>query len=271
MDINMNISKKRIAIRLLIISALVAVCTTYFFESKNSRKLESAVNMTAMKYPRVAKSDNGESLNFKPRREIIKSSKDQNVSVSWSAFKPLSIAEKKQFEVVSNQINELGMWGKMDPTKIEDFRAQTYYFGERGVAQAARELDAITIGQIKNTDEARATIQKIDLLHYFAKASWQVAVDAINDLASRPIPWDDNGVIIDKAQAYITFEAIQVVSNLDESAAILIIQRLPKEKQPAYIHHLAIGLRMSGLEEDAIKRNISNRFGKELVTFINPN
>lgn len=179
----------------------------------------------------------------------------------WDYHAPLSVEEKREFELVEAQIHKFLTWGKMDPNSVTTFRQILFKIGDRAIADIARELSNVTKEEIRDKNDAEGIVHKIDALAYFANSQNPLGADSVASLAKRPITWNDAGELINPVEANITFEMFDIFARVRPDEALQFIKNIDKKQRTAYFTHYAYGRKLAGKTMEEIDLELREVFG----------
>lgn len=185
--------------------------------------------------------------------------------LSWRDLPPLSEQEKRDFAEVEAQVSRFKSWGKIDPSKVDEFRRGLWLLGDRGVADATKRLLAVRRDEVTNHDEAERVIEELDTIGYLADLKRPVALSALENLAGRKIERDDSGAAKDGLAATVTLEAYDLLAKAAPERAFAVVQRLETSQWEPFVLHYIYGRRLAGLSEDQIKAEVLSTFGPTFV------
>lgn len=235
-----------------------------FFVQKNIVRLEPVAERNEKKTETKLEDSYPINISYSPVKIKIDDMK-KNVSYG-DLFKPevtaLSEQEEKEFSVVKMQIEELNTLGKMDVSKVKDFRSVAFKNLERGLITYTRDLDRLSVSNISSRENAKEALDKLEVLEYFAGGELVLAREAILYLSRRKIDWDGNGNLKDKTSLAVTLEAFEYLAKYDEDLAIEHIKSLDRKYWGVYILYFTYGRRLAGDDDKITQEKVLVNFGE---------
>lgn len=186
----------------------------------------------------------------------------------WPEHAPLTQEEQEQFAVVETQVVRFYDWGSIDPERLDAFRTALFALQSRGIAHHARQLLEASKETVKTPEEAKNTIEKADLLRYFAENGNALAQEAIRKLVTRGFTTDGRGMPVDRVKAQLTLESYEILAKVAPEEARVAIKLAPPDQVVAYAYHFVLGRRLAGDKTDDTLASLAEHFGPELVDYL---
>ncbi|WP_437963018.1 hypothetical protein WME76_48340 (plasmid) [Sorangium sp. So ce119] len=189
-------------------------------------------------------------------------------SEEWPELAPLSAEEQREYAVITEQIARFYDWGEIDQEELPRFQQALIAMRDRGLAHIARSLIRASQDTVKDPGDAKETIEKIDVLRYFAENGSALAMDATWKLVERGFRTDGNGTPLDRVEAQVALEAFEVLARSEPEAARFHLRDLPSDQVVAFSYHYLIGRRIAHEPQDETIGYLASTFGDAMVSYM---
>jgi hypothetical protein len=186
----------------------------------------------------------------------------------WPELAPLSDDEQKEFMIVQDQIVRFYDWGAMETDSVGRFRQALFAMAKRGLAHHARQLLLSSQETVKTPEDAKETIEKLDVLRYFVENGNAFAKEAAVKIMERGYRTDGDGAPVDRVEAQVALEAFEILSKADADTARLHLHSLPNNQVVAFSYHYLLGRRLASEAQDETLGYLATAFGPEMTSYM---
>ncbi|HET9239246.1 MAG TPA: hypothetical protein VFO10_18445 [Oligoflexus sp.] len=185
---------------------------------------------------------------------------EHGLSESWlTSYKPLDSGERGEADLVVEQIRKYFIAGKMDADKANEFRGLVYKYQDRLLAHAGRVIVFESADLARSKDGADTVISLVDTLAYFAKnaSDWPLALEIIEDIATRPVDFSPSASEQTKSQSNITMQVFEQFARFrPDAAAEFISTSVEKSRREPYLYFYKTGLILAGRTREEISQKL---------------